>query len=810
MALFQSKWFYRLDTGLCERSSRPACCAVVIIAYALSAAYGIGAAVSEEPFRNRLDAETSPYLRLHRDNPVHWHGWSPEAFDEARRLNKPIFLSIGYSACHWCHVMNRESFADAKIAAFLNEHFVCIKVDREERPDVDQVYLEAVQALTGRGGWPLSAFLLPDGRPFFGGTYFPPGPFRELLGKVAAAFRDRRSELDQHADAVCGFLRRAAAAPHLASKPLDSGMTLQAAREIQKRLDAEHGGVAAPPHYAPKFPQPTIGLFLLAVAQASDDRTLLESAAFQATRMARGGIFDQIGGGFHRYSVDRQWVVPHFEKMLYDQAQLVSLYSRLHALAPNAEHPIVVAETIAFLAKELTSPEGLFYSALDADSEHEEGKFYVWTQAELRAALAEDADWTLELLGALGPTNFEERYVLVRSKTAAESAKQLGVDLQQWQRRWDQARTRVESARSRRVRPLLDTKVLSSWNGLMIVGLCDAAQAFGRREYADRARRAMDALLKHLVAPDGRLHRQWIAGKGRGTGFADDYAACVLALLAVHRHFPEPRYVASAESLMAVLIRDFWDMAGKGVFYTGKEHESLVLRLKESYDGATPSANGLTALALVELAAATGKLEYRKRADELFQAFAGHMSQQPAGATTMLRAFVQHGRFGPNQIVASDRTPHGGPPATSAAKSPARPNAPTPIRRIEVEPERLKIAAAKTSTLRIRITLADGWHINANPASPVYLSPTVVRLDKQPAVSLVGVRYPKPRFAQLGGVDEPIGVYDGVVVIEVDVRADSKVEPPKEITLHIDYQACDDSRCLAPTRTSIRVPVQPQ
>jgi uncharacterized protein YyaL (SSP411 family) len=588
--------------------------------------------------KNRLGGESSPYLRLHAENPVHWYAWGPDALEAAKRHDKPIFLSIGYSACHWCHVMNRESFADPAIAAVLNEHFICIKVDREERPDVDQVYMEAVQALTGRGGWPLSIFLLPDGRPFFGGTYFPNAAFRELLLRVIEVYRERRSDIQRQAAAICEFLERQNAMPNAKAAEPTKEMMTKAAGTVRERLDPEFGGLAAPPRFAPKFPQPTVALFLLEHVKGTGDKASLDAIVRQADHMASGGIYDHIGGGFHRYAVDREWIIPHFEKMLYDQGQLVSLYSRLYRLRPDPVYRQVVEETIEFVRRELTSPDGLFYAALDADSEHEEGKFYSWTQAELRAALDSDASWALAMLGADGEPNFEGKYVLVRARTFSQAAQSVGQSETTLRERWSRMRSNFLTIRDRRTRPLRDTKIITAWNGLMILGLCDAADAFQDENASTMARKAADQLLARLRRADGTLYHHEIDSEGRGVGYADDYAAAILALLAVHRQTKERRYFDAADRLAQVFLAQFWDDKGKGVYYTGRDHEPLVLRLKETYDGAVPSANGLAALVLVELGTSAGGSEYRTRAADLLRGFATALEQNPVGMTTLLRA----------------------------------------------------------------------------------------------------------------------------------------------------------------------------
>lgn len=588
---------------------------------------------------NRLAREASPYLRLHQHNPVQWYPWGPEALAAAKEKNLPIFLSIGYSSCHWCHVMNRESFADPKIAHYLNEHFICIKVDREERPDVDHVYMSAIQAITGDGGWPLSAFLLPDGRPFLGGTYFPPQDkvdeagklvmpgFSRVLNTVVTLLETRRPDVEKQAASLTDFLRREATAPRIGGEIPTPAMTVAAADKIAGQWDLEWGGLAVPPDFAPKFPQPALGIYLLEVASApapaAGRAELIEAAVLQADRMLAGGLYDQIGGGFHRYSVDRRWIVPHFEKMLYDQAQLISLYSRIHQAKPSPEYERVIRETIAFVQRELMNSDALFGSALDADSEGQEGKFYVWSRSELEAAAGANAAWVLEFLGADGPPNFEGQFLPTRAHPQADPGS-----------KWNEVRSILLETRNQRPRPLKDPKAIVSWNALMVVALADSAQALADEEIRRLALDAADRMEKLFRAPGGGLVRHRIEGKALGTGFADDHAGMVLAALAAHRLDPTPERLASARRWADLLIERFWDPAGKGFFFAA-DGQSLVVPIKESYDGAFPSANGLGALALVELAAATGEDRYRQLAGAALATFQPAMVENPAGTSVL-------------------------------------------------------------------------------------------------------------------------------------------------------------------------------
>lgn len=766
----------------------------IALAWTLSLSFFLGADADAVPGRNRLAGHASPYLRLHADNPVHWFAWGQEAFAEAKRTGKPILLSIGYSSCHWCHVMNRESFADPKIAELLNQHFICVKVDREERPDVDNVYMQAVQALTDNGGWPLNVFLLPDGRPFLGGTYFPPedrvspegqivmSGFPRVLAAVLELLEKRRPDVEKQAAALTDFLRRNSTTPKIVRAPLGADLVPKALASIADQWDPTFGGLADPPGYAPKFPMPSIAIFLIESGTPSRQKQYLDAVELQARRMAEGGLFDQVGGGFHRYCVDREWIVPHFEKMLYDQGQLLSLYSRLQSIRPGSENARVIQDTISFVLRELASPDGLFYSALDADSEHEEGKFHVWTREELRDVLGEDAAWFFSVAGVLGEPRFEGKFILTRKSSGMpEGPEEI--------RRWNDAKQKLLAARNQRVRPLLDNKVITSWNALFVLGLCDAAHAMNREEYGALAIKTLERMLFGLKKPDGTLYRYGFEGSGRGDGFADDYASMVLALLAVHQIEPSDRYLDQARSFMAILLEKYWDPVGKGFFYSGKDQEALVAPYKETHDGAMPSSNSLACLALVELAKRTGDKNYLHRAGEVFDAFQPMLAERPSGCTTLLRAFARY----LEQVPSRD---------DAATKS----NENVKIAFLSAEPPSVTIPPGGKAFVRLRFQVADGWHVNANPAKPVYLKPILLRLEENPSVVLDEIQYPQGESLLVGGLEEPVSVHAGAVTLRAGLSASSTGNGEETLTFLLDYQACDDKQCLAPSTLKFSVP----
>ena len=562
---------------------------------------------------NRLAHETSPYLLQHKDNPVDWYPWGEEALEKARQEDKPIFLSIGYAACHWCHVMERESFEDPATAALMNEHFVNIKVDREERPDLDNIYMKAVVALTGQGGWPMSVFLTPDLEPFYGGTYFPPAPrygmpsFRQVLRGIANVWQNDRQRALRSGQQLRQHLQREFASLEAAA-PLSEESLQKALLGLAQSYDWRNGGWGR----APKFPQPMSIQFLLQRA-ARGDNYALEMAAHALDAMARGGMYDVVGGGFARYSVDDRWLVPHFEKMLYDNAQLARTYLHAYLLTGKPHYRRVVDETLAFVRREMTHPDGGFYSSLDADSEGEEGKFYLWTPQEIQQALGEQADLVLAAYDITETGNFEGRNVLQRALSDEQLAERFGLAPAQVPERLQAAHARLLAARNRRVRPGTDDKVLVSWNALMLMAFAEAARYLQDSRYLEVAMRNAAFLLDNLYLHN-RLFRSWRNGQARHNAFLEDYAALCLALLALYQSDPNPRWFAAAQNLADEMIAHFADPAG-GFFDTRDDHETLLVRPKDLQDNATPSGNSLAAAALLQLAALTGHGHYRARAE---------------------------------------------------------------------------------------------------------------------------------------------------------------------------------------------------
>jgi len=567
---------------------------------------------------NRLATESSPYLLQHAHNPVDWYPWGQEAFERARREDRPVLLSVGYSACHWCHVMERESFEDPATAAIMNEHFVNVKVDREERPDVDQIYMEAVQAMTGQGGWPMTVFLTPEGRPFYGGTYFPPVPrhglpsFPQLLQAIAHAWRERRADVLRSSEQISAELGRTAALRGSA-RLLTDDVLFAAFQGISAQFDERHGGLDR----APKFPQPMIWEFVLRFWRRTGNPQARDMVATTLTRMARGGIHDQLGGGFHRYSVDGEWLVPHFEKMLYDNAQLASLYLHAWLALGDPEYRRVCEDALDYVLREMTDPAGGFYSAQDADSEGEEGRFFVWTPDEIRAVLGADADVALRYWGVDRGPNFEGRSILwVPGEPDPDRVAPL--------------RRRLLEARERRVHPGRDDKVLAAWNGLACAALAEAGRALGRGDYVAAAARNADFVLRQM-RPEGRLLRTWKDGRAKVLGYLEDHAMVAGALLHLYEATFERRWLDEARALADRMLELFWDDAVEGFFDTGSDHEALIVRPRNLFDNAVPSGSSMAIETLLRLRVLTGEDRYWMKGVAALRSMADLMSRHPSG-----------------------------------------------------------------------------------------------------------------------------------------------------------------------------------
>lgn len=581
-------------------------------------------------FANRLAGETSPYLLQHAHNPVDWYPWGEEAFERAEAEDKPVIVSIGYSACHWCHVMEHESFEDEKTAALMNEHFINVKVDMEERPDVDQIYMNFVQLTTGRGGWPMNVFVTPDKRPFYGGTYFPPAPrygmpsWTQILMSIAEAYRERRDELENSADEIVKELRRmsevAAAPAGIHAKILDFAF-----ESFQRSFDPKNGGFGG----APKFPQAMSLEFLLRVHHRTGDAKALEMVTHTLDKMAAGGIYDQLGGGFHRYAVDAIWLVPHFEKMLYDNAQLARVYVHAFQVTGEERYRRIAIETLEYIRREMLDASGGFYSTQDADSEGEEGKFFVWDPEEIESVLgSEAAAEFINFYGVTAEGNFEDKNILNLGDGVPPDDLPAGIAV---------SRAKLFEARELRVKPGRDEKVLAAWNGLMLGAFADAAAVLGSAEYLDVAKRCAE-FLRTEISVDGRLRRTWKAGTAKLNAYVEDYANYADGLLELFRATGNLRYLDEARRVTDLMIDDFWDKENGGFYFTANDHEELVVRNKDFYDNATPSGNSVAVDVLLRLHSLTGDERYERYALTTIRMAATQIQRYPQGFGRMLSA----------------------------------------------------------------------------------------------------------------------------------------------------------------------------
>ena len=599
------------------------------------------ACANPEGHSNRLIHEKSPYLLQHAGNPVNWYPWGEDAFAKAGKEKKPIFLSIGYATCHWCHVMAHESFEDEEVAGLLNRYYIAVKVDREERPDVDKIYMSACRSLTRRGGWPLSIFMTPEGRPFFAGSYFPkssrmgmPG-FIDILQQISAMWQNDRESIVKASETITTAIQPMSYSDKQVApasiETLKKGYT-----QLARAFDPSQGGFGA----APKFPTPHNLTFLLRWYKRNHDSMSLEMVEKTLDAMRKGGIFDQIGSGFHRYSVDQKWLVPHFEKMLYDQALLAMAYTEAYQATGKVKFAQVAREIFTYVLRDMTDRQGGFYSAQDADSEGKEGLFYVWTPSEVKEHIGEgQGDLFCRFYDITDAGNFEEGYSIPHMRMSLETfALREGVELKKLETALKDAKVRLFDARKKRVHPLKDDKILSSWNGLMIAAFAKGSQAFGDQAYADAAAAAAKFILRNLKRDDGRLLRRYRQGEAAHPGYLDDYAFLTWGLIELYEATFKISYLEEAIALNEAMIDIFWDKQGCGFYFTGKGNEPLITRSKDIYDGALPSGNSVAALNLLRLGRLTGNTDLEKKADQLTRFFAAEVFEHPMAYTQLLAA----------------------------------------------------------------------------------------------------------------------------------------------------------------------------
>ena len=583
---------------------------------------------SSTKFTNRLIDETSPYLLQHAHNPVDWYPWGDEAFERAKAEDKPVLVSIGYSACHWCHVMEHESFEDEATAVIMNEHFINIKVDMEERPDVNQIYMNFVQLTTGRGGWPMNVFMTPDKKPFFGGTYFPPSSrygmpsWQQVLASLSVAFREKRDDLETSANHIIGEMRRLSS---VEAGALSTDLLDAAFGSYMKTFDTANGGFGG----APKFPAAMSLEFLLRYHKRTGEDRALAVVTHTLDKMANGGIYDQLGGGFHRYAVDAIWLVPHFEKMLYDNAQLIRVYLHAYQVTGNEFYKRIAVETLEYIRREMLDESGGFYSTQDADSEGEEGKFFVWTPEEIAEILGEkDAAEFCTFYDVTASGNFEGANILNVKNSVAIAP---GSD----------SRARLFAEREKRIKPGRDEKVLTAWNGLMLAAFADAAAVLGNEEYLQVAKRNA-VFIRTELQKDGRLLRTWKEGSAKLNGYVEDYANVADGLIVLYQVSGDVNYLVEARRLADLMITEFWDEENGGFFFTSNDHEELIVRNKDFYDNATPSGNSVAADVLLRLAKLTGEDKYERFAMTTLRLAATQLRRHPQGFGRTLSALEFH------------------------------------------------------------------------------------------------------------------------------------------------------------------------
>jgi uncharacterized protein YyaL (SSP411 family) len=764
---------------------------------------------------NRLAKESSPYLLQHAHNPVDWYPWGPEAFEKAKKEKKLIFLSIGYSSCHWCHVMERESFMDKEVAKILNEHFVCIKVDREERPDIDEIYMTALQVLDAQGGWPLSMFLTEEGKPIVGGTYWPKEDkkvdggtikgIKSILATMIDVHKTRNKELRDQADAVAERTEETLTrtARLIALVELNRTLAMGPAEELRDRIDPQHGGLGSKERgfRGTKFPSPPSITALLRASQRDTDKELAGLVHLTLTKMAEGGIYDQLGGGFHRYSTERTWTVPHFEKMLYDNAQLIELYSEAYKIDPRPLYKRVVGETVQFVLREMTSPEGGFYSALDADSDGKEGEFYVWTAEEIEKALGDKADAAIfrAAYGVTGAPNFEERAHVLKIPTPLSAvAKDQKMKEEELLAKLKPLKAKLLDVRNKRNRPFLDTKILTAWNGQMIAAIAVAGKVFDQPEYTKAAAKAANFVLTNLRTKEGRLLRTYSRkadGKPEAklNAYLDDYAFLVNALLSLHDTTGEEKWLKEAKALTDTMVKWHGDGERGGYYFTSSDHEKLFARPKDYYDGVQPSGNGVAARNLVRLWQKTSDDHYRKLAEKTLKQFAGILKTSPQAVPVMgesLHLFLDLGgkKTEPKPELKPDAKIRNSADVVHAAATIGAPD-----------------KDGKRS-LTVTLKIEAPWHVYANPVDYDDLEPAQTTVDvyagakKLPAA----IDYPKGT-AEKDVKGNEYRVYEKEVTIKGVVKAGDA----SDLEVRIKVQACtsgENGKCLLPA--TIKVPVK--
>lgn len=750
-------------------------------------------------FTNRLAKETSPYLLQHQHNPVDWYPWGEAAFEKARKEDKPIFLSVGYSACHWCHVMERESFEAEEVAELLNTRFVPVKVDREERPDVDDIYMRYVHLTRQSGGWPMSVVMTPEGAPFFGGTYFPKPMFMQVLNQVSGAWNERKDAIRKHTQQVVEILNEEANARYKPpERPLSRSTVRSVVGMLERHFDHQNGGLQSQRKFPPHM---TMEMLVELAAKEPGNKTVRQLLALTLDKMQLGGIHDHLGGGFHRYATDPIWFLPHFEKMLYDNGQLARYFARASKVLNNPEYARTARGICNWMLREMRAPEGVFYSAYDADSEGEEGRFYVWDKKEVDAVLGAESALFCSVYGIEAGGNFREEAtghptglnIPHLDVPLAETALKLNLLEAELRARLAACREKLLAVRGKRVWPHLDDKILTSWNALAIGGLARAGVYLEEPRYVEAAAKAADWLLANHRGKDGR----WLAtsrkGGARLAAYLDDHAYLANAFMDLFDATKDGRWRDEAAAVVKILNEHFWDANGGGYYFVADDHEKLLVRVKNPSDNATPSGNGIAAQALVRLAGATGDKAYAERADKLFAAFHTLLDLAPVQVESMLLALEWHFDNG---------APDG---KAETAKE---------IRRIQRGPVIAELllgadraVAGTRLPVAVRLTIDEGYHVQAHvPTKKELVATRFWVVESGGWGALKDEKYPIDKKLEVKEVGESLAVYSGEVHFGgwLEVPADTKVGT-KTLELEVEFQACNDRACLKPEKVRLLV-----
>ncbi len=800
--------------------------------------FGQDAAKKHPHKANRLVNESSPYLLQHAYNPVDWYPWGTEALDAARKQDKPIFLSIGYSSCFWCHVMERKVFENEEIAKFMNEHFICIKVDREERPDLDEIYMLSLQVyfqLSGSGqggGWPLSIFLTPAGEPIAGGTYFPPEDlpgrpgFPSVLNQLNDAWNQQKPAVQRTATALSNEVKRLSQPPAFSEGGAVNLKDVQDSVEsVLTHYDPVDGGFDFNPKVPdkPKFPVPSRLMLLQSqIARNTENSTeLAQKLDKTLDEMSDGGIYDHLGGGFHRYSTDREWLIPHFEKMLYDNAQLAEVYAEAYQRTRKKRYREIAEGIMQFVLNEMTDKSGAFYSALDAETDGVEGQYYVWSKEEVQNVLNPNGyRYFAAVYGLDQESKFEQGYVLHLSRPVSETAQQLGLPAEELETRLSRMRAELLKKRLTRKPLRRDDKILTSWNGLMIRAFARTGKILQRQDYVEHANKAALYLLSTLRDREGRLLRTAMNDKASLPAYLDDYAFLVSGLLALHDATGEEKWLNTARLLTDNQINQFWDRDRGGFFFTSHDHESLIARTKSAYDSVIPSGNSVSIQNLTKLASLTGDSIYANHAQQTIDAFASQFRQSLASLPYFAMATQAFLISQGNQSVpnGAGNLFTGGVSAPMNSKPEAPKESPIIVSLTPAEPDSLKdakasprgffglnaVTAGGAVPVAIEITIAEGWHINANPAQPDFVIPTELKIAGDSKLKLSNIQYPKGHQFKLEGIDQALSVYEGKVLVKALLHIPEGSQGEIPVKIQLQSQACDSKSCLAPKRVILQ------